>query len=137
MIVSSSAFVPVELLDDAALPAHQDAVGELQDLRQVGRDHHHREAVVGEPVDELVDLGDGADVDAARRLVEDDELRLLDQRLGDDDLLLVAAGELDDARIGVDRLDVQRLDPFASRASRISLMLTVADRVCPPAMAPR
>ena len=38
----------VELLDDAALPAHQNAVGELKDLRQVGGDDHDRDAVVGE-----------------------------------------------------------------------------------------
>jgi hypothetical protein len=43
-----------------------------------------------------VDLLDGADVDAARRLVEDHQRGLLHERLGDDDLLLVAARELDD-----------------------------------------
>ena len=58
-------------------------------------------------VDELVDLGDRADIDAARRLVEDDQLRLLHQRLGDDHLLLVAAGKLDDARVAVDGLDAR------------------------------
>ena len=32
-----------EFLDDPALPADQDAVGEVHDLGQVGRDHDHRE----------------------------------------------------------------------------------------------
>ena len=45
----------------------------------------------GEPVDDRVDLVLGADVDAARRLVEDEDRRLRHQPLGEHDLLLVAA----------------------------------------------
>ena len=41
----------------------------------------------------VVDLELGADVDAARRLVEDEDRRLGHQPLGEHDLLLVAAGE--------------------------------------------
>ena len=48
---------------------------------------------VGELVDELVDFDLCADVDAAGRLVEKDDLRLGLQRFAEDDLLLVAAGE--------------------------------------------
>ena len=46
-----------------------------------------------------VDLGLGADVDAARRLVEDHHLRLHRQPLGEHDLLLVAARQRADARV--------------------------------------
>ena len=41
----------------------------------------------------MVDLLLGADVDAPRRLVEDQDVAVLDQPLRDNDLLLVAAGE--------------------------------------------
>ena len=44
-------------------------------------------------VDERVDLRLGADVDAARRLVEDQDPALRRQPLGQHDLLLVAAGQ--------------------------------------------
>jgi len=50
--------------------------GTLQrrDLRQVGRDHDDRPALVGEAGDENLDLDDRADLCAARGQVEDDEL---------------------------------------------------------------
>ena len=46
-----------------------------------------------EAIDQLVDFELGADVDAARRLVEQQHLRLGQQRLAEHDLLLVAAGQ--------------------------------------------
>ena len=49
-----------------------------------------------EPAHQRVDLGLGADVDAAGRLVHDQDPRLGLQPLAEDDLLLVAAGELAD-----------------------------------------
>ena len=51
----------------------------------------------GKLAHEFVDGGLRADVDALGRLVEDDDLRLGRQPLGDHDLLLVAAGERADA----------------------------------------
>src|SRR6185437_16484336 len=66
-----------ELLDNLTLPADQDSVRQRQYLRQIGGDHDHRLAFVGEAVDQLVNLDDRADIDAARGLVENDEVRLL------------------------------------------------------------
>ena len=65
---------------------------------------------------------DSADVDAARRLIEDDQLGPLDQRFGDNHLLLIAAGELDDAGIAAQRSDIEFLVQSAASA-RVSLML--------------
>ena len=65
----------VELGHDAPQPRHQDAVGDAQHLRQIGRDHHHRLTLVSQRPDLRMDLRDGADVDATRRLVEDDDSR--------------------------------------------------------------
>ena len=63
-----------------------------------------------QPVDELVDLELRADVDAARRLVEQQDLRLRQQRLAEHDLLLVAAGKRADRLLEARRLDAQFLD---------------------------
>ena len=51
---------------------------------------------LGQFVDQRLDLGLGADVDAAGRLVEQQHPRLQAQQAGEQHLLLVAAGELAD-----------------------------------------
>ena len=53
----------------------------------------------GQLAHQPVDLGLGADVDALRRLVEDQHARLRRQPAGQRDLLLVAAGEVADRRV--------------------------------------
>ena len=120
MTASDVASLGREFLDDAALPRNEDAVGQAQDLRQVGRDDDDREPFVGERGDQMVDFGDGADVDAARRLVEDDQLGFLDQRLGDDHLLLIAAGKLDDPSVAVQRPDVELLRPVGGERAHLA-----------------
>ena len=82
---------------EPALAHDGDPVAHAQDLRQLGRDHDDRLALGREVVQQLVDLVLRADVDAARRLVEDQDLAVPREPLRDDDLLLVAAGQvLDD-----------------------------------------
>ena len=89
-----------------------DAVADAEQLGQLGGDDQHRLPLVGEPVDDRVDLVLGADVDAAGRLVEDQHVRVGEDPLRQHDLLLVAAGELaGDAR------DARRLDVHALRGS--------------------
>ena len=70
---------------------HEDAVGEADDLGQLGGPQQDDPAGVGELADEGVDLVLGADVDAPRRVVEQDDGRGHLQPLGQHDLLLVAA----------------------------------------------
>src|SRR6204780_3356171 len=110
-----------ELLDDTALPGNQDAIGQAEDLRQIGRNHHHGDAAVGEFVDDLVEIGDRADIDAAGRLIEYHELGNLSQRPGNDDFLLIAAGQFDHLRIGADRPHLERLDPGAAGFNDVRL----------------
>ena len=86
--------------DRAPVAQHEDAVGALDDLLEFGGDHQHAEALVGEFADERLDLRLGADVDAARRLVEDQQLRVGAQPAREQHLLLVAAGELADLLLG-------------------------------------
>ena len=81
-----------------------------------GGNDHHRLALVGEAIYQLVDFNDGADVDPARRLVEDDESGSWTRDLAIDDLLLVAAGQLDHLRCVTNSAHVEALDPI--RAGR-------------------
>ena len=78
---------------------HRDAVAQADQLHQFGRDHDHGAALAGEPLDQEVDVALGADVDAARRLVEHDHPRLGLQHLRERELLLVAAGQRRGARV--------------------------------------
>ena len=55
----------------AALAHHHDPVAHRQHLGQVGRDEDDGDAGAGELADQLMDIGLGADIDAAGRLVED------------------------------------------------------------------
>ena len=48
---------------------------------------------LGDPAKYPVDLGLGADVDAARRLVQDEHARVRDKAAAENDLLLIAAGQ--------------------------------------------
>ena len=71
---------------------------------------------------EPLDLGLGADVDAAGRLVEDEQLRLGGQPAGEQHLLLVAAAEGRDRLLGVRRA-----------GCRSASMYLLDDLVLPPA----
>ena len=79
--------------DDPAVAHDADAVAHRQQLVVVRGDQDHALARGGQPVDQAVDGDAGADVDALRRLVEDEEVGIGEEPAGDDDLLLVAAGQ--------------------------------------------
>src|SRR5690606_40757927 len=75
--------------------AHRvDAVAHAEQLGQFGRDHQDAFALIDQFVDQLIDLVLGADVDASGRLVEDEQFRPGEDPLAENDLLLVAAGEV-------------------------------------------
>ena len=65
-------------------------------LVDFGGQHDDRQAGRGELAEQRVDVLLGADVDAARRVVEQEHLRVGGQGAGDDDLLLVTAGQRGD-----------------------------------------
>ena len=76
---------------DGAVIKHEHAVAAADQLVIVGRVEQDRRAVVGELAQQLIELLLGADIDAARRVVEQDDARLAHQPFGDHHLLLVAA----------------------------------------------
>ena len=69
----------------------------------------HRQPVLGELADELLDLGLGADVDAPGRFVEDEQPRREREPAREQHLLLVAAGERPASAFRVGGLDAEGL----------------------------
>ena len=98
------------LAGDAAVEHHDDPVRERLDLVELDRDEQDRLAAVAQRDDLLVDELDGADVDAARRLADQQHLGVALHLAGDDDLLLVAAGEVGGLEVAGRRADVEPLD---------------------------
>ncbi len=78
-------------VDHAPVAHDADAVGHREQLVVIGRDQDDRLAGGGQLVDEAVDRDPGRDVDALRRLVENEEFGPGEQPAADDDLLLIAA----------------------------------------------
>ena len=115
MIFSCDASAAGELGDEAPLVHHVDAVAHAEQLR-------HSEEIMRMPlpslassVDDGVDLVLGADVDAARRLVEDQQLGLGEQPLAQHHLLLVAARQVDHPLVHAGQRMLQRAPVLARR----------------------
>ena len=119
---------PRQFGGDPASRHDEHAVGEPDQFRHLRRDQDDTDAACRQLVDQPVDLGLGADVDAARRLVEDEQHRLPGQPARQHDLLLVAAGQLRNLFVEVGRLDrhlggqrrddLQRLAPVEDAEGR-------------------
>ena len=94
------------LLDEAPGVEHADALAEAHDQAEVVRDQQDGGVdAAAQLLDEVEDLGLHRGVEAGGGLVEDEQLRVDGQRHGDDDALLLAAGELErvaaQGRVGV------------------------------------
>src|SRR5271165_4950862 len=103
-------FVAGELRDDRAIAKNIDAAAVLQLFR------FRRVPDKGPPrrglgADQIIDLELGAVVDAAHRVVHQDDARVGGERPGEQRLLLVAAGERQDRIIDVGREDVDAPPP--------------------------
>ena len=102
--------VGAEFGDDAAVAEHVDAVAivELFGLRGVPQE---RAAGARLRADEVVDLELGAVVDAAHRIVHQDDPGIGAERPREQRLLLVAARQRQDVVVGVGRADLDLVDP--------------------------
>ena len=89
--VSRGQLAAVELAEQLVLAEHEHAVHQLDVLVELGRQHHDREPLARERAEQRVEVVLGADVDAARRVVEQQDLGPEREPAGDHDLLLVAA----------------------------------------------
>ena len=99
-----------EIADYGAIPQDEDAVADREQLGVLRGDDDDRLPVISQGTDHVEDLGLGADIDAGGRLVKDEDVGLSAEPLGDDDLLLVAAGEQPDRSTRVGGLDGEPLD---------------------------
>ena len=88
-----------ERLDDATARHDDDAVAQALELLGVGGRHDDWDTARRDLAQDPVDLGPRTDVDALGRLVGDHDGRLGQQGPGQDDLLLVAAGQRGDGRL--------------------------------------
>ena len=129
---------------DLAVAHHQHLVRQADRLLQRVGDQQDRHALRREIADQFVDLFLGADIEPARRMVEDQDARARRHPARQHHLLLVAAAELAAGDVGARRLDAQPLDPVggeprapcdsrwrrgASRSSRsASVMFSAIDR---------
>jgi hypothetical protein len=87
-----------------------DAVAQAEEFRQFRGCDEHAESLVREPAQLPVYFSLGPDIDAARRLVEQQQARFGQQFLREHDLLLVAARQVDDPRLRRARPHVEPLD---------------------------
>ena len=85
--------------DDLALADHADAVGHLLGLVDVVRGQDDRHAAVAQRAHQLPHVAPQLDVDAGRRLVEEQDSRLVRQRLGDQQPALHAARQRHDLAV--------------------------------------
>ncbi len=90
-----------DVVGDLALEDRVDAVGDAEQFGQLARDEDDALPLRCEVLDDRVDLVLRAHVDAARGLVEDQQVGVGEHPLREDDLLLVAARELGDAGLDV------------------------------------
>ncbi len=111
---------------DLALVHHHHAVGQVgDDAHVVGDQHDGRVELVAHLAQQLEDLGLHRHVQRGGRLVGDDQRRVQRERHGDDDALLLAAGEL--VRVVVDPLFGFRDADLAQHLDGAGLGLLLGD----------
>lgn len=76
----------------APIAQHEDPVGALGDLLELGGDHQNAQALIGKLPDQRLNLGLGPDVYAAGRFIEDQEFRIGAEPSREQHFLLIAAG---------------------------------------------
>src|SRR5262245_390043 len=81
------------------------AVGKPEYFLDLRRNQQHAGTLPREVEDEFVNAAAGAEIDAAARLVEDDEPWTFHDPFGQQHLLLVAAGIIDDLAVDLSRVD--------------------------------
>ena len=81
-------------VDDAAVFDDGDAVAEALGFFHQMRGEEDGFAAVADAADEVPDGAAGLRVEAGGELVEEDDFRIVDEREGDEEALLLAAGEI-------------------------------------------
>ena len=87
---------------------HQYPVGQADELVEIAGDHQHRHVLRGDAFQQLIDIGAGGNVHAARGLIKDQQQRVSLQATRQQHLLLIAAGERTHRAIAIGHFDPQR-----------------------------
>ena len=111
---------------DAAMLEEQRAVAQHLDAREVVRDEHDRAARALEFLDELPELAACLRIEAGRRLVEKQQLRIADERAREREPLLLAARQRADARAPL-LLELHEPDDVLGRRSFVKEAAEQAD----------
>src|ERR1700739_4979133 len=106
-----------EFRDDGALAHDQDPVAHAENLRQFRGYDDDSHALRGQPIEQLVDLSLGADGDAPRRFVQDENLWARVEPSSQNDLLLIAAAQRPDHGVDAGRLDAGLRDLFLGQGA--------------------
>ena len=96
---------------------NDDAAGESHDLGEFGGDDKEGDPLTGEFIKKAMDFGLGADIDAAGGFIDDEEIALAREPLGEGDFLLVAAAETGDGSIEAGGFDAELLDVLGSEGA--------------------
>ena len=112
----------------AALAHDGDAMADPQHFGKLRRDHDDCLAARRQIVQQPIDLAFRADVDAARRLVENQHVAVAQKPFGDDDLLLVAARKQPHLLPVGRRLDGKQIDVSRRRVVHLALLVEKAAR---------
>ncbi len=87
-----------------------------------GDNDAHARAAGADRVDQVPELAARERIDARRRLVEDEQIGIMDQRTAERELLLHAAGQLR-GRSGLEGIETRRLEQFVDAAAALSRVL--------------
>ena len=97
-------------------PAHHgDSVADADQFGHVAGDHEDRLAARGQFLDQPIDECLAANVDPSRGLIQQKHVHPMVKQACQRDLLLVAAGEVEDALTGAEAADVECLYPLSRR----------------------
>jgi hypothetical protein len=106
----------LQLRNHPALTHDINPVAEADEFRQLATDHEDSDPTVCDPIDQFVDLGLGAHVDAPGGLVQHEQPRRGAQPLAEHTLLLIAAAQGGDQLLAGARDDVELPDQVGSLA---------------------
>ena len=120
-----------DLAGHPALAHGDDAVRQRQHFRQFGRNHDDGDAGARHLEQQIVHLDLGADIDAARRLVDDQHAGPQRQPARQHHLLLVAAGEVADDLVRRGHADVEELAVFLDQLVFLGIADEDAERADP------
>ena len=86
----------LDFTGDGAIAEDEDAAAEAHDFGEFGGDDEQGDALAGEFIEEVVNLGFRTDIDTTRGFIYDEHLALAGEPFGKGDLLLVAAAQAAD-----------------------------------------